>query len=111
MISKFRNTIVDVLNGPPNDDKGNCDGLVWSLQLGQSIIAKEVGISHALPRQLPVYNPVGNSLSFHSFKSTGVPGYWDRRFRLYKTITWGPKRIHFYSIPGVNIPSQNPGPK
>jgi RHS repeat-associated protein len=110
MRSRYRNTLYSILNGAPNDNKGDCDGLIWSLHLGQSMIAHSVGVSHSLPHQLYVYNPVGNALAFHSYNNTNVPKGWDKRFRYTKTISvpkfgGGYGRFNFFELPGVVLPT------
>ena len=102
---EFRDKLYDILNGSPSDNKGDCDGLVWSLHLGQSMIANSVGVSHQLPRQLPVYNPVGNALAFHSFKNTDVPKGWNKKLRYTKTIYTPGGRFNFFDLPGVELPT------
>ena len=78
------------------------------MHLSQSMLAATVGIDHSLPRQLYVFNPVGDALAFHSFAKPTVPGYWDKRFRYSKTISiprfgGGTAPFHFFTIPGVSI--------
>jgi hypothetical protein len=110
MRDEFRDKLRDILNGSPNDNKGNCDGLIWSLHLGQSMVANSVGIGHQLPHQLYVYNPVGDALAFHSYNNNNVPKGWSKRLRYMKTI-WVPQygggygRFNFFYIPGVELPT------
>jgi len=108
--SEYKDKLYDILNGAPNDNKGDCDGLIWSLHLAQSMIAHSIGINHPLPRQLSVYNPVGNALAFHSFNNTKVPKGWDKRFRYTKSLLvpkfgGGQLPFHFFELPGVVLPT------
>jgi RHS repeat-associated protein len=108
MRDEYRDKLYRILNGPPNS--GDCDGLIWALHLAQSMVAHSVGISHALPRQLPVYNPVGDALAFHSLSKPTVPKGWNKRLRLSRTI-WiplfggGAAPFHFFVLPGVTLPT------
>ncbi len=104
MRGNYRDALIDILNGPPNDDRGDCDGLIFSLHLGQSMVAYSVGISHSVPRQMYVYNPVGNALSFHSGRNPyPLPDYWNKNLRYTKTLSTPGGVFHFFELPEVNI--------
>ncbi|MEK7993482.1 MAG: RHS repeat-associated core domain-containing protein, partial [Planctomycetota bacterium] len=104
MRGSYKDKLVDILNGSPNDDKDDCDGLIFSLHLGQSMVAHSVGITHSLPRQMYVYNPVGNALSFHSNRNPyPLPKYWNKNLRYTRTLRTPGGAFHFFELPRVNI--------
>ncbi len=69
------------------------------------MVAHSVGVSHGLPRQLRVYNPVGNALAFHSNKDTKVPKGWNKKLRYTKTIQTPGGPFHFFILPGIEVPT------
>jgi hypothetical protein len=104
MRGEFVDRLVNVMNGSPNDVRGDCDGFIFAMHMGQSLLAHSVGINRpSLPNQLYVYNPVGNALSFHSYSTPYVPGYWNKNLRHNRTLRTPGGVFHFFELPGVNI--------
>ncbi len=76
------------------------------------MLAKVFGLNHQIPRGLPVFNPVGDSLYFHSFRNDmpmSHPG------TAYLKTLWTPSTakgdrkyggfapFHFFTVRGTTI--------